>query len=240
MKILKKLINLILKLFNLKIIKIANQFSNSYRLVLSFNEKKIDYILDVGANEGQFVRELRFYGYRDKVLSFEPFLDAHKKLIEISKNDNDWEIFRPLALGNKNTKSILNISKNSVSSSILNMNEEHIDNAPDSRFISKQSIEESKLDNIFSELNVENKNLFLKIDTQGYEFQVLEGARKNLHLFKGILVEVSLTELYEGQKPWLEIVNFIQNYGFKLWSVDRGFSNKKNGKTLQMDLCFFK
>ena len=240
MKILKKLINLILKLFNLKIIKIVNQFSNSYRLVLSFNEKKIDYILDVGANEGQFVKELRFYGYRDKVLSFEPLLDVHKKLIEISKNDNNWEIFRPLALGNKNTKSILNISKNSVSSSILNMNEEHIDNAPDSRFISKQSIEEIKLDDVFNELNVENKNLFLKIDTQGYEFQVLEGAQKNLHLFKGILVEVSLTELYKGQKSWLEIFNFIQNHGFKLWSVDRGFSNKKNGKTLQMDLCFFK
>ncbi len=240
MEIFKKLINFILKLFNLKLIKIANQFSNSYRLVLSFNEKKIDYILDVGANEGQFVKELRFYGYRDKVLSFEPLLDANKKLIEISKNDNDWEIFRPLALGNKNTKNILNISKNSVSSSLLNMNEEHIDNAPGSRFISQQSTEETKLDDIFNELKIENKNLFLKIDTQGYEFQVLEGAQKNLHLFKGILVEVSLTELYEGQKPWLEIINFIQNHGFKLWSVDRGFSNKKNGKTLQMDLCFFK
>ena len=175
MEIFKKLINFILRLFNLKLIKIANQFSNSYRLVLSFNEKKIDYILDVGANEGQFVKELRFYGYRDKVLSFEPLLDANKKLIEISKNDNDWEIFRPLALGNKNTKNILNISKNSVSSSLLNMKEEHIDNAPGSRFISQQSTEETKLDDIFNELKIENKNLFLKIDTQGYEFQVLEG-----------------------------------------------------------------
>ncbi len=240
MEIFKNLINFIFKLFNLKVIKIVNQFSNSYRLVLSFNEKKIDYILDVGANEGQFVKELRFYGYRDKVLSFEPLLEAHEKLIEFSKDDNDWEIFRPIALGNKNIKNIINISKNSVSSSILNMSEEHIANSPDSRFISKQSIEEIKLDDIFNELKIENKNLFLKIDTQGYEFQVLEGAQKNLHLFKGILVEVSLTELYEGQKPWLEIINLIQSHGFKLWSVDRGFTNKKNGKTLQMDLCFFK
>ena len=240
MEIFKNLINFIFKLFNLKVIKIVNQFSNSYRLVLSFNEKKIDYILDVGANEGQFVKELRFYGYRDKVLSFEPLLEAHEKLIEFSKDDNDWEIFRPIALGNKNIKNIINISKNSVSSSILNMSEEHIANSPDSRFISKQSIEEIKLDDIFNELKIENKNLFLKIDTQGYEFQVLEGAQKNLHLFKGILVEVSLTELYEGQKPWLEIINLIQSHGFKLWSVDRGFTNKNNGKTLQMDLCFFK
>jgi len=240
MDLFKKILNKCLSIFNLKLVKIVDQFNNSYRLTLSLREKNINYILDVGANEGQFVKELRFYGYKDKVVSFEPLLEAHKKLTEISKNDNDWEIFRPLALGNKNTKNIINISKNSVSSSILNMSEEHIANAPESRFIGKQSIEEIKLDDIFNELKIENKNLFLKIDTQGYEFQVLEGVQKNLYLFKGILVEVSLSELYEGQKPWLEIINLIQSHGFKLWSVDRGFTNKKNGKTLQMDLCFFK
>ena len=89
-------------------------------------------------------------------------------------------------------------------------------------------------------LSINNQNLFLKIDTQGYEFQVLQGCQKILEKFKGILVEVSLVELYEGQKKWLEIVDLIQSHGFKLWSVDRGFTNKKNGKTLQMDLCFFK
>jgi hypothetical protein len=56
----------------------------------------------------------------------------------------------------------------------------------------------------------------------------------------GILVEVSLADLYEGQKDWLEIIEFIKKKGFQLWSVDRGFSNKTNGKTLQLDLCFFK
>ena len=35
-------------------------------------------------------------------------------------------------------------------------------------------------------------------------------------------------------------MKFIQDKGFKLWSVDRGFTNKTNGKTLQLDLCFFK
>ena len=62
MKKIKNLINIILKVFNLKLIKIVDQFSNSYRLVLSLKEKKIDCIFDVGANEGQFVEELRYYG----------------------------------------------------------------------------------------------------------------------------------------------------------------------------------
>ena len=178
MTLFKKILNKCLGIFNLKLVKIVDQFDNSYRLMLSFREKNINYILDVGANEGQFVKELRFHGYQGKVLSFEPLLEAHKKLIENSKNDINWKIFRPLALGNKNTTNIINISKNSVSSSILNISEEHIANAPDSRFINKQSIEEIKLEDIFDELKIENNNLFLKIDTQGYEFQVLEGAQK--------------------------------------------------------------
>jgi FkbM family methyltransferase len=240
MTIVKNFINYILKIFNLKLFKIVDEFNNSFRLVLAFKEKKIDYIFDVGANEGQFVNEIRYYGYSGEILSFEPYIDAHKKILYNSKKDNKWKIYKPIALGNKEGQNKIYISKNSVSSSILKIKNEHIINAPDSMSISEQSTEENTLENIFNNLDLKNKTLFLKIDTQGYEFQVLKGAEKILREFKGILVEVSLVELYEGQKNWLEIVEFIQSNGFKLWSVDRGFTNKKNGQTLQLDLCFFK
>ena len=155
-------------------------------------------------------------------------------------NDDNWNVFEPIALGNENSESILNISKNSVSSSLLKISDEHLDNAPESRFIDKQKTKQRKLEDIFSDFQIKEKNIFLKIDTQGYEFEVLKGAENILKDLKGILVEVSLTNLYEGQKDWLEIIEFIKKKGFHLWSVDRGFSNKKNGKTLQLDLCFFK
>tara|TARA_B100000674_G_scaffold495518_1_gene523189 strand:- start:1494 stop:2216 length:723 start_codon:yes stop_codon:yes gene_type:complete len=240
MDFLKNLINLFLKKLNFKLIRVVDQFSNSYRLVLSFKEKEIDYILDVGANEGQFVKELRFYGYEGNIISFEPILDAHKRLLQNSLKDDKWEIYKPIALGNKNRESVINISKNSVSSSIFEMKKEHLENAPNSMYVSKQSINEIRLEEIFFDLDLKEKNLFLKIDTQGYEYEVLKGAEEILKYFKGIMVEVSLTNLYEGQKSWQEILGFIQSKGFNLWSIDRGFSNKKNGKTLQVDMCFFK
>ena len=235
-----KIINSFLKIFKIKLIKISNQFDNSYRLVLALKENKIDHIFDIGANEGQFVREIRYYGYKDRITSFEPLIEVHKKLLKKSEKDKYWEVFRPVALGNKNSEVLINISENSVSSSILQISNEHIKNAPGSKFINKQSIEERKLEDILDEININDQNLFLKIDTQGYEFQVLQGCLNILEKFKGILVEVSLVELYVGQKKWFEIVDLIQSHGFKLWSVDRGFTNKKNGKTLQLDLCFFR
>ena len=240
MNLIKKFINIFLKIFNLKLIKIVDQFDNSFRLALALKENKIDYVLDIGANDGQFVKQLRYYGYKDEVISFEPLLSAHAKLKEDSLNDDKWHVYKPVAIGNKNGKNEINISKNSVSSSILNINQIHIQNAPESYFIGKQTVDEKKLEDIFYEIDIKDKKLFLKIDAQGYEYQILEGASKILNKINGILVEVSLIELYEGQKKWLDIVKFIENNGFSLWSVDRGFTNKKNGRTLQVDMCFFK
>lgn len=239
-KLILKIINLILKIFNIKLIKIVDQFDGTYRLTLALKENNIDYLFDIGANEGQFSEELRYYGYKGEILSFEPLIEAHKKLIINSKNDTMWTVYKRVAVGDKNSQNTINVSKNSVSSSILEINKEHIDNAPDSKFISQQVIDEKRLDNIFNELDTKGKNLFLKIDTQGYESKVLDGAENVLKNFRGILIEVSFTELYKKQKTWLELIKQIENLGFYIWSVDRGFTNKINGKTLQADFVFFR
>ena len=70
-KLILKIINLILKIFNIKLIKIVDQFDGTYRLTLALNENNIDYLFDIGANEGQFSKELRYYGYKGEILSFE-------------------------------------------------------------------------------------------------------------------------------------------------------------------------
>ena len=111
-------------------------------------------------------------------------MEAHSKLLLNSKRDEKWKIYEPIALGNKNSSNTINISKNSVSSSILKIKKEHIDNAPDSEIVNQQSVQEKKLEDVFLELDLKDKMLFLKIDTQGYEFEVLKGAEKVLNCFK--------------------------------------------------------
>tara|TARA_B100000767_G_scaffold268136_2_gene287935 strand:+ start:11809 stop:12537 length:729 start_codon:yes stop_codon:yes gene_type:complete len=235
-----KIINAALKILNIKIVKNVDQFSNTYRLCLAFKEQNITEIYDIGANEGQFAKDLRYYGYTHKIISFEPLSIEHAKLNDNSKNDENWEVYERVAIGDENKNIEINISKNSVSSSILNIKNEHIDAAPESRFVSKQKVNQVKLNDVFKKLSKNLSNSFLKIDTQGYEFQVLKGADQVLSNFKGLLVEVSLAELYEGQKNWIDIIDYLKSLGFKIWSIDRGFTNKKNGKTLQVDLVFFR
>ena len=197
------------------------------RLVLALKEKNIDCVFDVGVNEGQFTKELRHYGFEGKILSFEPILSVHEKLLKNSNKDDEWEVYKPVALGNQNIDNFINISKNSVSSSILDISAEHVENAPDSIFVEKQSIQERKLDDIFPDLNVKEKNLFLKIDTQGYEFKVIQGAEKILKEFKGILVEVSLSQLYEGQKIGWILLILLNQKDFHFGQLIEVFQTKK-------------
>ena len=81
---------------------------------------------------------------------------------------------------------------------------------------------------------------FIKIDTQGYEMEVLKGAESTLRLASGIKVEVSIAPLYEGQPDYLSLIEFIRSAGFSLWSIEPGFSDPKTGRLLQFDAVFFR
>ena len=112
MQLIKKIINVFLKVFNLKLIKIVDQFNNSYRLVLAFKEKKINYIFDIGANEGQFTKDIRFYGYKNEIISFEPLKLEFEKLKSNSQNDDNWSVYKRCAIGNKNNEIEIYVSEN--------------------------------------------------------------------------------------------------------------------------------
>jgi len=97
-----------------------------------------------------------------------------------------------------------------------------------------------RLDSVASIYLEKSHQPFLKIDTQGYEWQVLNGACAILPRLKGILCELSLIPLYEGQRLWLDIIYDLQSKGFTLWSIQRGFTDQRDGRTLQVDATFFR
>ena len=85
------------------------------------------------------------------------------------------------------------------------------------------------------------ENILLKIDTQGFEWQVLDGAEETLSKCQGVLCELSLVPLYEGQRLWLEVIERLNSMGFTLWGVQSGgFTDDQNGRTLQIDAIFFR
>ncbi|MFN5134188.1 MAG: FkbM family methyltransferase [Chitinophagaceae bacterium] len=110
---------------------------------------EIDNLLDIGANAGQYAKQMRELGYANRIISFEPANEAFQQLSKTAKHDGNW-IVNQYALGEKDEKVIINVSQNSLSSSILSILPEHVQSAPSSAFIAQQETEVKKLDVVFN------------------------------------------------------------------------------------------
>lgn len=197
----------------------------------------IDVVLDIGANVGQFALQIRDIGYTNKIVSFEPMTSAFKLLKAKAKPDPDWEIFN-FALGDAEDKQEINISRNSYSSSLLDMLPAHLESAPESKYIGKEIIEIKKLDTIFSDLCNPSNKVYMKIDTQGFEDKVLKGAENSLRHIHTVQMEMSLVPLYEGAFLFNEVFALMSEKGYTLVAVEPGFSDPDSGQLLQVDGIF--
>lgn len=198
----------------------------------------IDLVLDVGANIGQYASRLRSdMGYHGRVISFEPLSKAFEQLKTTASGDAHWEIHH-CALGDRNGQQTINIAGNSYSSSLLEMLPAHLQSAPESAFVGQENIEVKTLDSLFPSLHRGEKNIYLKIDTQGFESQVLAGAEQSLRQIDTLQLELSLVPLYKDQLLLDQIVSFLRHKGYSLVSLEPGFADERSGQLLQADGIF--
>lgn len=198
----------------------------------------IDVVLDVGANVGQFSTELRSVGYRGRLISFEPLSAAHQALLQAAGRDPAWQVHERCALGDHDGEIEINVAGNSVSSSVLPMLEAHTAAVAGSAYTTVERVPVRRLDSVAGQYMAASQRPFLKVDTQGFEWQVLDGAQGIMSRLHGVLCELSLVPLYEGQRLWRDVIQRLEDDGFTLWSIQRGFTDVRNGRTLQVDAIF--
>jgi len=199
----------------------------------------IDLVLDVGANTGQYARSLRRDGYRGRIVSFEPLPDAFSRLATAAGRDQAWDCHQ-VALGPADSRAVLNVAGNSVSSSLLPMLHRHLQAAPSSRYRGSVEVEVRALDSLAERLRLRSHRTHLKLDVQGYESSVLEGARRALELVELLELELSVVPLYEGQALFREMIDLLEERGFRLASLEPGFTDPRTGHLLQFDGVFEK
>ncbi|NYT26685.1 MAG: FkbM family methyltransferase [Candidatus Thiodubiliella endoseptemdiera] len=198
----------------------------------------IQLVLDVGANIGQFSEQMRQdIGYTGAIISFEPLSSEFKLLKEKVDNDKNWKAFN-CALGDIEQQLEINIAGNSYSSSILDMLKSHEKSAPESKYIGQEIINVKTLDGVMSELSVGETNIYLKIDTQGFESKVLKGAEMSLDRIHTIQLEMSLVPLYKDELLFDELYKILSSKDYVLVSLEPGFSDSNSGQMLQLDGIF--
>jgi FkbM family methyltransferase len=203
---MKRLLRPIIRRFGYDIVQAGFRWT-----VMDFlADREIELVLDVGANEGQFGRMLRKEGYQGRIQSFEPVASAFRVLSDAAHNDPNWDVHN-FALGSVAGRATINVSEFTPFSSMLRTT------GAASKFDSKamlkhtEEIEVRTLDEVCPKIP---ERTFLKIDTQGFEKEVLGGARAILPTLKGIFMELPIIQLYEGNWQFHEAIAFMARAGF--------------------------
>jgi FkbM family methyltransferase len=214
-------------------------FSSEWlRLVTALQNCRVTMALDVGANTGQFAGKLRRAGFRGRIVSFEPLAAAHAMLTRAASGDTNWMVAPRVALADHEATLTLNVAGNSVSSSVLPMLSEHLRAEPESRYVTEERVRCVRLDEAAAPYLKPDDIIFLKLDVQGYEQQVLNGAQSLLGRVTCLRLELSLVPLYDGQMLYEEMIRWVVCKGFTLWGLEPAFVDPNNGKMLQLDGLF--
>lgn len=237
---MKSTIKRIARSFGVEIVRYNPAISDGAQLLKAFEVADIDLVFDIGANEGQFGKYIREHGYTGKIVSFEPLSSARKNLLRCAAVDPTWEVHEQSAVGDEDGEIEIHVAGNSVSSSVLPMLEAHCIAAKGSGYIDAERVPIVRLTSVASRYLEPASNLFVKVDTQGFEWAVLDGARETVQQARGVLCELSLVPLYDGQRLWRDIVDRLDAEGFMLWALQRGFTDPRTGQSLQMDGIFLR
>lgn len=201
----------------------------------------VDFIVDVGANRGQFLLCACAAIPEVTAVSFEPLAEPFNrlnKIINLLPNSCHVEAVN-CAVGSVAGSSQINVSKRDDSSSLLNITSKQTNIFKGTDCSHKESITVSTLDSKFHNKLIPIGTL-LKLDVQGFELEALKGAEKVLSRIKYVYVECSFEELYQGQALAPEVIAFLSNLDFRLIGIFNPFYIRNGQNCVQADFLFSK
>tara|TARA_B100000945_G_C20347810_1_gene580664 strand:+ start:411 stop:1157 length:747 start_codon:yes stop_codon:yes gene_type:complete len=194
----------------------------------------INMIIDIGSNKGQFILILDKFFKNIKVLSFEPISEVLKKQKKFFASRENITFFN-FALGSSNSETILNITRKKDSSSILQIANENL-LGRNFDIIEKRQISVKTLESALRNIKLKD-SILLKLDVQGYEFEVLKGAENLLPKIKYIITEVAKNQIYKNQVAENIVIKYLKERNFEIIKTANLFKIK-NTNYLQKDILF--
>jgi FkbM family methyltransferase len=192
-------------------------------------------IVDIGANRGQFTLACRALSPASKIISFEPLPMASAKFAEFFKDDQSVKLYNA-AIGPIQGQELMHVSAKDDSSSLLPMSGEQVKAFPGTQEIGTIHVDVAPLEH-FLKLSDISSPALLKIDVQGYEYEVLLGCDSVISSFSHVYCECSFVELYTGQKLVDSIADWLYQRGFRLAGV-YNICYAKSGMAIQADFMF--
>lgn len=207
------------------------------RLMRVLDHHAISLVFDVGANEGQYGDRLRRAGYKGRIVSFEPLRETHRLLTDRAADD-DWIVPPPVALADRQGETEINVSAHTGMSSLRGFTDEMADLLDSARFVATETVRLARLDDVTDHHARPDDRILLKIDTQGTEDLVLDGAERSLARIALIQLELSIVPVYEGARGFTAMIGHLERLGFEPVLFLPGYFNRRTARLIEMDGIF--
>jgi FkbM family methyltransferase len=230
-----------LRQFGLALVRDPIPGSLPFELGRILRTLEINCVLDVGANVGQYVSLLRERAlYRGYVVSFEPASDTFKSLTEACRNDPMWSGHR-CGLGRQQASLSLNRFSGSDFNSVLSPSEFALSRFP--RALQPEGtevVDVRRLDDVFDSVirHVVEPRVFMKVDTQGLDLDVLAGAGARTTGILGLQMEASFHAVYEGVPSVIDMLNDVNAAGYDLAGVFPVTKHTDRMRIIEADCLF--
>jgi len=180
-------------------------------------ELRVDVVLDVGANRGQYADRLRRSGYRGRIVSFEPVPELVAALRDRAARDDRWQV-HDYALGEEDGEAPINVVPESAVSSLLDASDFGKEWLPKMATSHTETIRVRRLADVLDEVTagLPDPRVFLKLDTQGFDLQAFRGAGDRVGELMGMQSEVSCVPIYDGMPRMAEQLTAYEQAGFEL------------------------
>lgn len=194
-------------------------------------DRAVEVIFDVGANKGETVAWFREQMPKAVIHAFEPFAPVFKKLEEASACDNGVKCHQ-IALGEKAGSATLYENSADTTNSLLANSEATETYSPKHMVIPRgeHTVPVERMDDFCQRMGIRRVDL-LKIDAQGYERLILEGAGEMLHpdRIRGVYVEMLFVDYYKGQAWGGELIELLRSRGYRFWGIAAVSFDEKQG-----------
>jgi FkbM family methyltransferase len=192
-------------------------YETNLRRILS--ALRINCVLDVGSYRGDFARLLRRIGYAGLIISFEPVASNYELLEEARVEDTKWRIHR-MALGSTAGHAPIRVFAGTTFHSFLSPSEYGLSRFPDKLQLERtETVPMERLDNLLDDLvkEVDDPRIFLKVDTQGYDLEVIRGLGSKTADISALQIEMAVTPIYEDPtNSFVEALSYLQSVGFQV------------------------
>jgi len=185
-------------------------------------------VLDIGAYEGNWAESFLTIFPEAKILMLEG-QEGKRNLLQQKTAANKHLYFQIALLGSAEYEVEFNIYE--TASSVLKENNE---TGAKTEIRTLTTLDKSIINTPFTKAD------FIKIDTQGYELEILKGAEKTIQQAEFILLEVSLIDIYKNCPMVAEVMAFMQSKGFVLYDICSLMRRPYDNALFQSDFLFVK